>query len=217
MRLVGSIDRSALADHRSRPAAAWWVVLPFCAALGLAVSLLVLVGTVEALRATARLGFLFFWPAYASGALVSLFGSIFQPLKRLAREYGLAFASVLIVHLALVIRLCLIGSAPPLTTFVIFGTAAAFAYMLAFFSIPRLQHALRPECWKALRIIGMNHIAFAFALDFHALGFLRRPLGGGILHVLEYAPFAALAIAGPCLRLAQFAQRATQGLKGSTP
>jgi hypothetical protein len=173
---------------------------------------LVLVGTGGALRATARLGFLFFWPAYASGALVSLFGSAFQPLKRLAREYGLAFASVLIVHLALVARLCLIGSAPPLMTFVIFGTAAAFAYMLAFFSVPRLQHALGPECWKALRIIGMNYIAFAFALDF-----LRHPLGGGILHVLEYAPFAALAVAGPCLRLAQFAQRATQGLKGSSP
>jgi len=58
------------------------------------------------------------------------------------------------VHLALVTRLCLIGSAPPLTTFVIFGTAAAFAYVLAFFSIPRLQHALGPKCWKALRIIG---------------------------------------------------------------
>jgi hypothetical protein len=194
-----------------------WVVLPFCSALGLAVSVLVLVGTGEkglhgALLTTARLAFLFFWPAYASGALASLFDSIFRPLKRFARECGLAFASVLIVHLALVTRLCLIGSAPPLTTFVIFGTAAAFAYMLAFFSIPRVQHALGPQCWKTLRIIGMNYIAFAFALDF-----LKHPLGGGILHVLEYAPFAALAIAGPCLRLAQFAQRATQGLKGSSP
>jgi hypothetical protein len=200
---------------KPRPTPALWVGLGFCAALGLAVGALILVGAGTkgvhgALLATARLAFLFFWPAYAGSALVSLFRSTFQPLKRFAREYGLAFASVLIVHLTLVAWLCLIGAAPPLATFVIFGIAAAFAYMLAFFSIPRLQHALGPRYWKVLRIIGLNYIAFAFALDF-----LRQPLRGGVLHVVEYAPFAALAVAGPCLRLAEFAQRRFVGQRPS--
>jgi len=213
------MDHSTAQHWLARPplGAVSWAGLAFCAALGLAAGVLALLGTGEkglhvALLAIARLMFLFFWLAYAGSALVSLFGSIFQPLKNLAREFGLAFAAVLIVHLSLVAKLCLIGSPPPLATFVIFGIAAAFAYILACFSIPRLQHALGPQYWRLLRIIGMNYIAFVFALDFR-----KQPLGGGILHIVEYAPFAALAIAGPCLVLAQFARRVLHKGRGGHP
>ena len=46
-----------------------------------------------ALRATARWSFLWFWLAYAGGALAALFGSAFQPLAHRSRDFGLAFAS----------------------------------------------------------------------------------------------------------------------------
>jgi hypothetical protein len=180
-----------------------WVGAAFCAALGLSACVLAAAGTGEegvhrALLATARLGFLFFWPAYAGSALVSLFGPTFQPLKRHARELGLAFAAVLIIHLSLVLRLCLIGRAPSIGTFIIFGTAAVFTYLIAIFSIARLQRAMGPKYWRFLRVLGLNYVACAFALDF-----LRNPLGVDMLHAVAYMPFAVFAVGGICLRVAE--------------
>ena len=71
-----------------------------------------------------------------------------------------------------------------------------WAYLLALFSIHRLRTALTPLMWRLLRLVGMNFVEFAFAKDF-----LRHPLDGGVVHVAAYLPFAALAIAGPGLRL----------------
>jgi hypothetical protein len=187
---------------RPRPVAASWMVSAFCIALGLATSALVAEGANEtgitfALRVTARWSFLLFWIAYSAGALVSLFGPRFEPLKRRGREYGLAFASAHLVHLGLVGWLCLIGAAPAAGVFIFFGIAAAWVYLLALFSIDRLRMALSPLAWRLLRLVGMNFVAYAFATDF-----LHNPLGGGVAHVVEYLPFAALAIVGPGLRLA---------------
>jgi hypothetical protein len=155
-----------------------------------------------ALLATGRLAFLFFWAAYAGSALASLFGPTFQPLKQRAREFGLAFASVQLVHLALVAWLCLIGAAPSASTFVFFGIAIVWTYLLALFSIGRLQRALGPKSWWLLRTVGMNYIAYAFFVDF-----LRDPFHGGAKHLVAYLPFTVLAIAGPILRLAASAQQ----------
>ncbi len=82
----------------------------FCAALGLAVVVLAILGTDArgiggALRVTARFPFLLFWLAYSGGAMAALFGSIFQPLARRGRELGLAFASAHLIHVDLVIWL----------------------------------------------------------------------------------------------------------------
>src|SRR5271168_2605062 len=121
----------------------------FCVALGLAAAVLAALGADErgiqsALRATARLSFLLFWAAYSGSALASLFGRAFQPLKQRTREFGLAFASAHLVHLGLVAWLCMIGAAPDISVFIFFGIAVAWVYLLALFSIPRLQHALGP-------------------------------------------------------------------------
>jgi hypothetical protein len=95
----------------------------FCASLGLAVGIVAVLGIERgvyvALAATARLAFLIFWPAYAGGALASLFGSVFLRLREHARDLGLAFAAALSVHLGLVACLCVIGHAPGVWTFVI--------------------------------------------------------------------------------------------------
>lgn len=192
---------------RPWPSAARWMAAAFCAASGLAATTLAAFGTGErgvqvALFATARLMFLLFWPAYAGGALASLFGARFQPLRRHGREFGLAFASALLVHLGLVAWLCLIGATPAFGTFVFFGIGVGWSCLIALFSIGRLQRALGPWGWWLLRVAGMNYLAYAFAVDF-----LAHPTQAGIRHAVAYLPFAALAIAGPALRLAAAAAR----------
>jgi hypothetical protein len=179
----------------------------FCAALGLAGVVLAALGLGEhgtdvALQATARLSFLLFWPAYAGSALATLFGPAFEGLKRRAREFGLAFASAHIIHLTLVAWLTHIGAAPPLGSFVFFGIAVIWTYLLALFSIGRLQHILGSKGWWLLRVIGLNYIAYAFAVDF-----LRASPDGSFKYLIGYLPFSVLAIVGPILCLAAAARR----------
>lgn len=201
------MSRRECLPMRFQSIAALWMGSAFCLALGAAVGVLIAFGTEErgihgALEVTARVMFLLFWPAYSGGGLTSLFGLAFQPLKQRAREFGLAFASALLVHLALVAWLCMIGATPDVSTFLIFGIAAAWACLLSLLSIGRLQQALGLRYWSLLRTIGMNYVAFAFALDF-----LKDPFHGGAKHLLEYLPFAVLAVGGPSLRLAAWARR----------
>ena len=184
-----------------------WIGSALCAALALAGGVLAVLGIGErglnaALAATARLAFLLFLPAYAGGALVALFGAIFQPVRAHAREFGLAFASALLVHLGFVVWRTLAGDPPSASTVMFFGVGAVFAYLLALFSIESLRLALGQKYWLALSKVGMNYIAYAFFVDF-----AKRPLEGGIRRVAEYLPFVILAVAAPALRLAAFAKR----------
>jgi hypothetical protein len=183
----------------------------FCAALCLVAGDIAILGPGDrgiraALLATARLGFVFFWPAYAGGALVSLFGSRLDAPRRHAKDLGLAFASVLLVHLGLVFWLCVSGAPPPISTFVFFGGAATLTYAIALFSIPSLQQALGSTRWRLLRVIGLNYVAYAFIVDF-----LKDPLHRGILHFVAYLPFSILAVAGPLLRVLAWLRRFGSG------
>jgi hypothetical protein len=153
-----------------------------------------------ALAMSARVAFLFFWPAYVGGALTSLFGSVFSPLREHSRDFGLAFATAISVHLSFVAYLCLAGHAPSTKTFIIFGIAAGFTYLLALLSIGRVRQALPPTFWPPIRIVAMNYIAFAFLLDFKRLHFNDLREG------LTYLPFATLAIVGPALRFVAWVQ-----------
>ncbi|MGH6779570.1 MAG: hypothetical protein ACRECL_16445 [Bradyrhizobium sp.] len=159
-------------------------------------------GTHMALAATARVQFLWFWVAYAGGALANLFGPTFLPLKRHGREFGLAFAAALLVHLGLVGWLCYIGAAPARDVFIFFGTAAALAYLLAAFSFGDLHTLLGSRGWRWLRFVGMNFILYAFFTDF-----VHNPLHAGTRHLIEYLPFAAMTVLAPLLRLAAWANR----------
>ena len=173
MTTMGQQARIRSSNHMilARPSAAVWIGSAFCAALGLAALVLWIVGpgvkgTILALQLTARFSFLLFWSAYTAGALAALFGPAFEPLKRHAREFGLAFASAHLVHLALVAWLTYIGAAPSRGVFVFFGIAALWVYLLALFSIPRLQQSLGSKGWWFLRFVGLNFIAYDFAKDF---------------------------------------------------
>lgn len=165
-------------------------------------------GTDAALSATARLSFLFFWPAYAGGAMAGLFGPAFQPVKQYGRELGLAFAAAHLVHIGLVIWLCRIGAAPPVSVFIFFGVAAVWTYLLALFSLGRLHQALGQKGWWLMRTVGLNYIAYAFAVDF-----FNHPLRGSLRHLAAYWPFIFLAVAGPMLRFVAFSQRNRNVLK----
>lgn len=113
-------------------------------------------GTTVALQVTARFSFLLFWPAYTAGAITTLFGPTFEPVKRRGREFGLAFASAHLVHLGFVAWLSYIGAAPALGVFLFFGVAALWTNLVALFSIPRLQKALGSKGWWVLRVVGLN-------------------------------------------------------------
>src|SRR5271165_4370645 len=83
-----------------------WMALSLGASLGLAINVLYVFGLRPglyiALAATARLAFLLYLPAYVGGPLVSLFGDAFLPIRKHARDFGLAFAAAILVHLGLV-------------------------------------------------------------------------------------------------------------------
>ncbi len=188
-----------------------WMAAAFCAALALAVGVVAVVGPQShgfrvALDATARLNFLLFWPAYAGGALAALFGNVFALLRDNGRNFGLAFAAALPVHLGLVACLCAAGDAPDAGTFVVFGAAAIFTYVLALLSIPRVRQTLPDRFWPPIRWLAMNYIVYAFIKDFTSHG-LGGVYGAGAFDILKYAPFAALAIIGPMLRFAAWIKR----------
>ncbi|HWI26461.1 MAG TPA: hypothetical protein VN668_05785 [Stellaceae bacterium] len=175
----------------------------FAAALALALLVLAAMGagehgTVAALRATGRLSFLLFWPAYAGGALAKLFGPRLAPLARRTRSFGLSFAAAHLVHLGLVVWLYRIAARPPLSPdmFALFTVAAACTYLLALLSAPKLGNLAAGPAGRIVRTVGLECIAFAFLVDF-----VITPLRFGVRRPLEYLPFAILAILGALLRL----------------
>jgi hypothetical protein len=147
-------------------ALALWLGTAFGIALGLAVITLGFAGagvkgTRAALAATARFSFVLFWIAYAGGALVKLLGPAFLPLKRRAREFGLAFASAHLVHIGLVAWLCYLGAVPAVSTFVFFGIALFWLYLIAFFSVGRWHQRLPSTVRWLIFTIGLNYIDYA--------------------------------------------------------
>jgi hypothetical protein len=194
------------------PKAGVWLGAALGAALVLAVAVLITAGVGEygttlALKATARLAFAFFWPAYAGGSLAALLGRRPDRFTQHGRVFGLAFAAVLTVHLALVTWLSLIGHAPSLRTFAIFGLGVVWAAGLALFSLRPLAKALGPLGWRLLRYVGMNYLLFDFALDF-----FRPPLSRSVSSLIAYAPFQALVVAAVALRLIALARSAANRL-----
>ena len=157
-------------------------------------------GTAIALRLTARWSFLLFWLAYAGGAAGKLLGTDFYGVARHGREFGLAFASSLLVHVGLIVWLYYIAAEP--------GGAMAFfwvgilgAYLLALFSVPAVRDAINPRIWRTFRTIGMEYIALVFADDF-----IRIPLQehGVTRYPLTYVPFALMLIGGLALQVTVF-------------
>jgi hypothetical protein len=208
---------------KARTAVWVWMAAAFCAALALAIGAMAvaLVARHEpriglGLEVTARFAFLFFWPAYVGGALTSLFGDVFLPLKTHARVLGLCFAAAIAPHLGLVAILCLAGHPPPLMVFVVFGAAAGCAYLLALLSVRRVREVLPAFFWPPIRFVAMNYILYAFILDFSHFHFSHFQ-SYGLIDAVKYLPFLSLAICAPILRLAAWAKTALRALAKMAP
>ena len=186
----------------------------FCAALCLAVVVLAAFGpgergTAIALRASGRLSFLLFWPAYAGGAMAALFGPRFDALARHRRDFGLAFASAQLPHLGLVVWIGWISNESFVEAAMpFFAVGIVWTYVLALSSVERLYDALGPNLWRMLRNVGLHYIALAFFADF-----VIGPIQNGNRRPIEYVPFALLLIAGPFLRIAALMRRSTSGAR----
>jgi len=180
-----------------------WMTAAFVVALALAAIVLAVfgageTGTAVALRATARWCFLLFWPAYAGGALAKLGGPRFAALARHGREFGLAFAAALSVHVGLVLWL-LDVAADQRTLMLFFWAGVGCTYALALFSRPRARDWLGPRLWRIASEAAMQYIALVFAVDFivdplQASGVDRYPP--------SYLPFVVMLVGGATLRVA---------------
>jgi hypothetical protein len=162
-------------------------------------------GLKSALRLTARWSFLLFWLAYVGRASALLFGSRLEPLARRGREFGLAFASAQLVHVALIVWLYHIARRAPLSnaSLVFFGVGLFWVYLLALLSLTQLARRLNPAVWAIVRTLGVEYIALVFLVDF-----AKNSFGGPLRSPLAYLPLLALAIAGPVLRLLARLRRA---------
>ena len=165
-------------------------------------------GTRIALQVTGRWSFLFFWLAYAGGAIEKLCGTRLDGLARRGREFGLAFALALLIHVGLILWLFHIAAEPPLRggDLVFFSVGLLCTYLFALFSLSQLREALWPRLWRTFRTIALEYIALVFAVDF-----VLDPLQAGVvkpIYLLTYLPFALMLGAGVGLRIAAlFAKR----------
>jgi hypothetical protein len=157
---------------------------------------------VNALQATARWSFAFFWLATVASPLRTLFGAAFQPLANRSRDLGLCFAAALLVHLGLVVWMFLV-SVPDLTRefLVFFGVGIFWTYLLAALSFKPVSGAVGARLARGLRLVGVEYLSCVFFVDFD-----KDPLKDPE-RLAYYAPFLALTVAGPLLRLAALAKR----------
>jgi hypothetical protein len=155
-------------------------------------------GTALALRLTARWCFLLFWPANAGGALTRFCGPRFAVLARHGREFGLAFAAALSVHVGLVLWLMDVAADQRAPT-LLFWAGVVCTYALALLSVPRLRSWLGPRAWRISCEGAMQYIALVFAVDF-----IVEPLmvNGPDKYPPSYLPFVIMLLGGAFLRLA---------------
>ncbi len=195
-----------------RPDPAWfWMAAAAGGAIALAVAVLAADGTGpdgigQAVRYTARWSFLFFWPAYAGGAMAVLFGRAFAGLARRARPLGLAFAAALQVHIGLVVWLGVVIGQIPLGGGVLWFFLAALSctYLLTLLSFGFGTHSLG-RLWRPLLLVATTYILVAFGRDF-VLGALDPNIRYW-RYAAEYLPFALMTVIAIPLRLSAFVRR----------
>ncbi len=184
-----------------------WMAAAFFVSLALAAIVLARFGAggdgiAQALRVTARWCFILFWPAYAGGAVAKFCGPRFAVLGRFlarhGREFGLAFAAALTVHVALVLWLIRIATDPQ-GAMLFFWAGVFCTYALALASLPRLHDLLGERLWRIGCELALQYIALVFAVDF-----IVEPLQGGgpDKYPPSYLPFVIMLIGGASLRLA---------------
>lgn len=183
-------------------------VIALIGAVGLGCASLAVFGTGtrgirHSLEITARWSYLWFWVAYAGGALCKAFGERFRFAAKHRREFGLAFATAHSIHLILVVWLYRISPQPPISfnDAVFFSVGIAFMYMMVILSIKQAAALLPRWLWAWAMFIGLEYIEYAFLTDF-----LVNPLHASPKLLIGYLPFATLGLFGTLLRLVTWLQ-----------
>jgi hypothetical protein len=156
------------------------------------------------LKATGRVAYLFFWPAYVGSAIATLVGGqFFDALARRSREFGLAFASAMLVHVGLVVWQAWLSAPQSFldTVMPFFAIGVIWTYLLALSSIRYLRAMFSAVSVKLFRTLGMEYIALTFFVDFVIVPDYPVP------HSVLYIPFWIMLGLGPLLRLAAKIQR----------
>lgn len=190
-----------------------WMGAAFFVALALAIIALAVLGTGArgmqgALRITGRWSLLLFWPAYAGGAMATLFGPRFSILARHGREFGLAYAAAQLVHLSLVAGVVAHSNEPfPQSIMPFFAVGVVWTYLLAFSSLKSVSGGVfTPTGWRIVRAVGLEYLALVFLTDL-----VIAPVSAHTELSPGYLPFSILLIAGALLRLAAAAQGVMRG------
>jgi hypothetical protein len=170
-------------------------------------------GTELALRATARWCFVLFWAAYAGSAIAWVSGGRFNGLADRGRALGLAFASALFLHVALVIWLYHIATRP-IGAMVFFWMGVFCTFLIACFSLPRLRNAITPIVWRLGLTVALEYIALVFTADF-----ILAPIQAGGLSKFPptYVPLGLMLVGGAALRSGAFADRKSRDLREAFP
>ncbi len=151
----------------------------------------------DGLRWTGRLAFFVFLVPWLASPLGSLMpGAVSRQLLRWRRRAGIAFGSIQVVHLGLIVALYQVHENPgvDLATLLVGGSGIALAVAMLVTSFDGPLQLVGSRRWKALHRAGLYVCGFIYFFDF-----LVAPFLGGY-DLLAYAPLMALTAAAIGLR-----------------
>ena len=171
-----------------------WVYVAAAAAVSVVVAMgeIAVVGNLDhglpaAVAAVARVAFIPFWLSYTGGAWVALGVRRLAFARDHAREFGLAFATAIAIHVGLICWQTMRGQPPAPMTVVIFGTAALLTFLLSAASLPALYERLPRVALAGFRTLATTYVALVYLLDFAI-----PPHPTRLHYWVAYAAFAAL-------------------------
>ncbi len=162
------------------------------------------------LRWTGRLAFFVFLVPWLASPLQSLFpGEVSRLLLRWRRRAGIAFGSIQVVHLGLIVWLFQIHADPGVdaATLVVGGTGIALAVAMLITSFDGPLRLIGSRAWKALHRSGLYVCGFIYFFDFLVAPFLAG------YDLLAYAPLMLLSATALGLRtMAMFKSGSAEGV-----
>jgi DMSO/TMAO reductase YedYZ heme-binding membrane subunit len=170
-------------------------------------------GTKFALRATARVAFLWFALAFSASSLDRIFRKRWTKWILARRRFiGAAFAAAFMTHVSMILWLYrvapIVDAEKPVPLFDVAGGIVGLStvYLMLLTSFDRTAALLGRKRWEILHRYGSFYVMTIFIYCFleaitHTRDDLVSQAIGGLPPALYYHPFLALAVAAVCLRL----------------
>jgi methionine sulfoxide reductase heme-binding subunit len=200
--------------HQVDPGEVSWIIGATLISLSIAATILVAgeagrEATRLALRATARVSFVYFILAFVASPLATLRpGPATAWLLRRRRAFGVAFGASMSVHVGCILRLYALYSPlrPPMVTdadFLIGVPGLVLVALMTLTSWVAIRRRLPPAYWRRLHAVGIYAVWTIFFLCLvDSVG--RKETGHPLL---GYYAFVAVLLAALALRLAAWHQR----------